>query len=45
MADLWYMFIPENFSMTLAEFKPEDVVGYDEIKEDYCIKILLHIFT
>jgi len=36
-SDLWYIFIPENFNMTLAEFREEDFIKYDESKEDSCM--------
>lgn len=37
-SDLWYIFIPEGFSKTLAEFNDSDFVDYDKTKEDSCIK-------
>ncbi len=37
-SDLWYIFKPENFNKTLAEFTEEDFVVYDNLKEDSCIK-------
>lgn len=37
-SDLWYIFIPENFNRTLAEFGEEDFKKYDKIREPSCIK-------
>ncbi len=37
-SDLWYIFKPENFNKTLAEFTEEDFIVYDNLKEDSCIK-------
>ncbi len=37
-SDLWYIFIPEKFTKTLAEFSEEDFLQYDLIKEDSCMK-------
>lgn len=37
-SDLWYIFIPEEFDKTLAEFDEEDFIIYDETKEDSCLK-------
>ena len=36
-SDLWYIFIPDKFNKTLAEFNEEDSKRYDEMKEDSCI--------
>lgn len=32
-SDLWYIFIPEKFDRTLAEFNEQDFEEYDRIKE------------
>ncbi|GAA0120830.1 XTP/dITP diphosphatase [Clostridium faecium] len=37
-SDLWYIFKPESFNKTLAEFTEEDFIVYDNLKEDNCIK-------
>lgn len=37
-SDLWYIFIPEGFNKTLAEFNELDFVDRDKTKEDSCIK-------
>lgn len=37
-SDLWYIFKPESFNKTLAEFSQEDFFVYDNLKEDTCIK-------
>lgn len=37
-SDLWYIFKPEGFNKTLAEFTEEDFMRYDEYKEESCIK-------
>ena len=37
-SDLWYIFIPEQFDKTLAEFDGNDFECYDRTKEDSCIK-------
>lgn len=37
-SDLWYIFIPDRFNKTLAEFDGNDFEYYDRIKEDSCIK-------
>ncbi|WP_461614932.1 non-canonical purine NTP pyrophosphatase [Clostridium sp. Marseille-QA1073] len=37
-SDLWYIFKPESFNKTLAEFTEEDFIVYDNLKEDSCIK-------
>ena len=37
-SDLWYLFIPEKFDKTLAEFDQDDFEAYDKTKEDSCIK-------
>jgi len=37
-SDLWYIFKPQGFNKTLAEFTEEDFMIYDELKEDSCIK-------
>lgn len=37
-SDLWYIFIPNNFDKTLAEFNEEDFEKYNKIKEDSCMK-------
>ncbi|MCF6408131.1 non-canonical purine NTP pyrophosphatase [Pseudalkalibacillus salsuginis] len=36
-SDLWYIFIPENFDKTLAEFNEEDSIIYNKTKEDSCM--------
>ncbi|WP_200411735.1 non-canonical purine NTP pyrophosphatase [Virgibacillus salexigens] len=36
-SDLWYIFIPENFGKTLAEFNEEDFMNYKNVKEDSCM--------
>lgn len=36
-SDLWYIFIPEHFEKTLAEFDDEDFIKYNNIKEDSSI--------
>nr|WP_281352924.1 non-canonical purine NTP pyrophosphatase [Anaerocolumna sedimenticola] len=37
-SDLWYIFIPDKFSKTLAEFDKDDFEIYNGIKEDSCMK-------
>ena len=37
-SDLWYIFIPDQFEKTLAEFDKSDFELYDRIKDDSCIK-------
>lgn len=37
-SDLWYIFIPDRFDKTLAEFNEQDFRVYDQMKEDSCIK-------
>lgn len=37
-SDLWYIFIPNHFSKTLAEFSEKDFESYDMTKEPFCIK-------
>lgn len=37
-SNLWYIFIPETFNKTLAEFSEEDFIRYDNLKEDTCMK-------
>lgn len=37
-SDLWYIFIPNNFDKTLAEFNEEDFERYNKTKEDSCMK-------
>lgn len=37
-SDLWYIFIPEDYCKTLAEFSKEDFEEYDIHKEDSCMK-------
>lgn len=37
-SDLWYIFIPDQFDKTLAEFDGNDFNCYDRIKEASCIK-------
>ncbi|MFT8313631.1 MAG: non-canonical purine NTP pyrophosphatase [Clostridium sp.] len=37
-SDLWYIFKPEEFDKTLAEFDEEDFIIYDKTKEDSCLK-------
>ncbi|MCA0987352.1 non-canonical purine NTP pyrophosphatase [Guptibacillus algicola] len=37
-SDLWYIFIPEHFEKTLAEFSEDDFMQYHTIKEDSCMK-------
>lgn len=37
-SDLWYIFIPDKFEKTLAEFDEDDFEHYNKIKEDSCIK-------
>lgn len=36
-SDLWYIFIPEGFSKTLAEFEEQDIEYYNRTKEDSCM--------
>ncbi|MEI5908618.1 non-canonical purine NTP pyrophosphatase [Bacillus spongiae] len=36
-SDLWYIFIPEKFNKTLAEFNEADFDEYSRIKEASCI--------
>ncbi|MCB2299246.1 non-canonical purine NTP pyrophosphatase [Clostridium tagluense] len=37
-SDLWYIFKPEKFNKTLAEFSEDDFKIYDELKEDSYIR-------
>lgn len=37
-SDLWYIFIPDKFQKTLAEFDEDDFETYNKTKEDSCIK-------
>lgn len=37
-SDIWYIFKPEEFNKTLAEFTEEDFKRYDELMEDSYIK-------
>lgn len=37
-SDLWYIFIPDKFEKTLAEFNEHDFEQYNKIKEDSCIR-------
>jgi len=37
-SDLWYIFKPQGFNKTLAEFTEEDFMRYDEFKEESCMK-------
>ncbi|MBU3128690.1 hypothetical protein LGL55_16080 [Clostridium tagluense] len=37
-SDLWYIFKPEKFNKTLAEFSEDDFKRYDELKEDSYIR-------
>jgi len=37
-SDLWYIFIPDKFYKTLAEFDENDFECYNRMKEDSCIK-------
>lgn len=37
-SELWYIFKPEDFHKTLAEFDEEDFIIYDKTKEDSCLK-------
>lgn len=36
-SELWYIFIPENYKKTLAEFTEEELKRRDETKEDSCM--------
>lgn len=36
-SELWYIFIPNKFNKTLAEFDEEDFARYGKIKESSCI--------
>ncbi|OXM83695.1 non-canonical purine NTP pyrophosphatase [Paenibacillus rigui] len=36
-SDLWFIFMPEQFNKTLAEFSTEDFDQYNKIKEDSCM--------
>ncbi|MFD1739737.1 non-canonical purine NTP pyrophosphatase [Bacillus salitolerans] len=36
-SDLWYIFIPEHFDKTLAEFREEDFSTYNRVKQDSCM--------
>lgn len=36
-SELWYIFIPQSFNKTLAEFTEEDFAEYNNIKEDSCM--------
>lgn len=36
-SELWYIFIPENYDKTLAEFTEEELKKRDETKEDSCM--------
>jgi len=36
-SDLWYIFIPDKFDKTLAEFLDSDIEIYNKIKDDSCI--------
>lgn len=37
-SDLWYIFIPNGFDKTLAEFSDKDFQLYNNIKKESCIK-------
>ena len=37
-SDLWYIFMPNNFEKTLAEFTEEDFKRHNELKEESAIK-------
>ncbi len=37
-SELWYIFMPEKFEKTLAQFNETDFILYEELKEDSCIK-------
>ncbi|MGM0852494.1 MAG: non-canonical purine NTP pyrophosphatase [Bacillota bacterium] len=37
-SDLWYLFIPQHFHKTLAEFNEQDFIKYNRVKEDSGIK-------
>ncbi len=37
-SDLWYIFIPEGFTKTLAEFTEQDFEEYDKVKDVSAIK-------
>lgn len=36
-SDLWYIFTPDKFTRTLAEFDEHDIEIYNKTKEDSCI--------
>lgn len=36
-SDLWYIFIPDMFKKTLAEFNEHDFMKYDKLEDDSCI--------
>lgn len=37
-SDLWYIFIPNGFDKTLAEFSDKDFQLYNHMKKESCIK-------
>ncbi len=37
-SELWYIFVPEKFQKTLAQFDEADFILYEDLKEDSCIK-------
>lgn len=41
-SDLWYIFIPDHFKKTLAEFTEEDFDLHQKLKEDSAIKKFAH---